>query len=217
MIMEEFKHLNPNLYFHSNNGVNYTKLIQFIFLLSIYTLTSCMHRTVNYVDQDGETFYIKSNSDIDHEYNYGVSCDYLQNDYVSWKAEDNDEYNDFLMNKMVFLIGITSKNGYLLKNLKCSIENIETKEKYIEDGLLYDGKYPFVRYDNIDKFIQDGINSDHFRISIYYDEEKMKDLKNARISVYALFEKEGDQKIISFSRDVERKIGVISFLSKGWL
>ena len=191
------------------------KIIKYGWLIFLLTLTACFHRTIDFVDENGNCFFGKSSSGI--TYNYSVSCDYLHNDYVSWKSESNNEYYDALLGKMVFYIGINFENDYMLKNMKYSLENLETGEIYTEDGIYYDRKYPLVKYNSAEEFIESGKYSDNFYIAVYYDEKKLKELEKARISVYVVFEKEGKQDVVSFSKDIKRKTGITTILNKGWL
>mgnify|MGYP001216265414 FL=1 len=188
-----------------------TKKILLIIILQLtFFSTSCIYLDKHYIDLENKTYSI-----IVKDYDYGVKLIYFQNDAQTWTSHDNfEEYFNALKGKVFLQFSVWGNDECYLSKLKLEVVDEQTNKELIEDGLYYDLLFPTVRYNSLNDFIIKPKDHNKYRIDIYYDENKFKNVENVTVRVNGAFVLNGEEEVFAFEKKLHKKTKVLTWLNK---
>ena len=186
------------------------KILLIIVLLLTFFSTSCIYLDKYYIDMEDKTYSI-----IVKDYDYGVELGYFQNDAQTWNSHDDfEEYFNALKGKVFLRFTVWGNDEYYLSKLKIKVVDEQTNKELIEDGLYYDLLFPTVRYNSLNDFMIKPKDYNKYRIDIYYDENKFKNVENVTVRVNGAFVLNGEEEVFAFEKKLHKKIKVLTWLNK---
>ena len=189
------------------------------FILLVFSVSSCgylFYEDISFEDENGKVHYVFNKKKYE-EILYGFGIYYLHNDAPAWTSHDNKyEYYQELTGKYSSRIYIGVQKGYKVKHFKLRILGTDGTQLFSEDGVFYDGKYPVVRFDSLKDFFEKKVyeSESDFYIDVFYDENKIKNLREIIIDVACIFEYKGEEIKAPFNVRLYRKTRILNILDR---